>query len=204
MSPIAPGDAEYLYNIIRYFKPKRIIEIGCGNSTLMIKNAILANKKEDKEYTCHHICIEPYGAPWLEKIDVDVKREKVENIQISFFQQLEANDILFIDSSHIIRPQGDVLFEYLEILPNLKSGVLVHIHDIFSPKDYLDEWIFNWHLMWNEQYLIEAFLTNNSEFRIIGALNFLTHHHKKELSDKCPIFALQNGREPGAFWIVKR
>ncbi|WP_369410476.1 class I SAM-dependent methyltransferase [Pontibacter qinzhouensis] len=61
------------------------------------------------------------------------------------FQQLEANDILFIDSSHIIRPQGDVLFEYLEVLPTLKSGVIVHVHDIFTPKDYLNEWVYNRH-----------------------------------------------------------
>ena len=91
-----------------------------------------------------------------------------------FFAKDKKNDILFIDSSHIIRPQGDVLFEYLEILPILNPGVVVHIHDIFSPKDYLDNWIINDHLFWNEQYLLEAFLSfnNNSPF-IDGLLNAL-------------------------------
>jgi len=125
------GDAEYLYNMVRHFKPGKIIEIGSGNSTLMAKNAIDKNKSEDKNYQCQHICIEPYEIPWLETKNVTVIRNKVEDIDIAFFQQLESNDILFIDSSHIIRPQGDVLFEYLEILPILKAGVIVHIHDIW-------------------------------------------------------------------------
>ena len=198
------GDAEYLYNMIRHFKPKRIIEIGCGYSTLMARNAITLNEIDNSEYSCHHICIEPYEQPWLEKIKVELIRERVEFIDKSFFQKLESNDILFIDSSHIIRPQGDVLFEFLELLPTLKSGVLIHVHDIFTPKDYLDEWVYKKHYLWNEQYLLEAFLTFNSEFKIIGALNFLTHNHFKELAEKCPVFAKQVGREPGAFWIVKK
>ena len=198
------GDAEYLYNIIRHFKPTRIMEIGSGNSTLMVRNAITSNKVENSNYTCDHICIEPYEQPWLEKIEIELIREKVECIDVSFFQKLEANDILFIDSSHVIRPQGDVLFEYLELLPTLNKGVLIHVHDIFSPKDYKNDWIHDHHLLWNEQYLLEAFLTFNSEFKIIGALNYLTHHHYKELAEKCPIFAMQPGREPGAFWMQKK
>jgi predicted O-methyltransferase YrrM len=196
------GDAEYLYNMVRHFKPKRIIEIGSGNSTLMVRNAISQNKIDHPDYNCRHICIEPYEQPWLEGLGIEVIREKVECIEVSFFEQLESNDILFIDSSHIIRPQGDVLFEYLELIPTLKSGVLIHIHDIFSPRDYKDEWIFS-HLLWNEQYLLEAFLTFNSEFKVIAALNFLTHNHREELASKCPIFAVQVGREPGAFWIQR-
>jgi hypothetical protein len=187
----------------KHFKPKRIIEIGSGSSTLMVRNALTANKLSNPNYDCNHICIEPYEMPWLEKLDIELIREKVENIDISFFQKLESNDILFIDSSHIIRPQGDVLYEYLELLPTLKSGVLIHVHDIFTPKDYLNDWVYENHLLWNEQYLVEAFITNNSEFKIIGALNYLTHNYRKEFSEKCPIFANQKGREPGAFWMVK-
>jgi hypothetical protein len=197
------GDAEYLYNIIRHFKPKRVIEIGSGFSTLMAQNAIKQNTLEDSKYHCNHICIEPYEMPWLKELNVNLIREKVENIDTSFFKQLEKDDILFIDSSHIIRPQGDVLFEYLEILPTINSGVIVHIHDIFTPKDYLDDWIYKDFRLWNEQYLLEAFLMFNSEFKIIGALNYLAHNHPKEFKDKCPIFANEKGREPGSFWIVK-
>ena len=197
------GDAEYLYNMIRHFKPNRIIEIGSGLSTLMAQNAIKKNKSENPDYECNHICIEPYEMPWLKKLDIVLVRELVEKIDVSYFEKLGKNDILFIDSSHIIRPQGDVLFEFLELLPSIKSGVLVHVHDIFTPKDYLDNWVIKDHRLWNEQYLLEAFLTSNSDFRIIGALNYLSHNYKKEFEEKCPIFARQSSVEPGAFWMVK-
>jgi predicted O-methyltransferase YrrM len=195
------GDAEYLYNMVRHFKPGKIVEIGCGSSTLMIRNALVKNKSEAAAYTCQHICVEPYEQPWLEKIDATIIRKKVEEIDLSFFQQLQRNDILFIDSSHIIRPQGDVLFEYLELLPVLNPGVLIHIHDIFTPKDYLDEWVYK-HYFWNEQYLVEAFLSFNSKFRIIGALNYLAHNYRNEFSAKCPVFA-QQFSEPKALWLIR-
>lgn len=197
-----PGDSEYLYNMIRYFKPGKIIEIGSGYSTLMAKNAIDKNKNEDKSYECEHMCIEPYEMSWLESKNVKVIRTKVEDIDTSFFRQLGPNDILFIDSSHIIRPQGDVLFEYLEILPVLNKGVIVHIHDIFTPKDYLDKWIYE-HRLWNEQYLLEAFLSFNNSFKIIGATNFLSHNYTSEYSAKCPVFAKQQRCEPAAFWMKR-
>jgi hypothetical protein len=102
-------------------------------------------------------------------------------------------------------PQGDVLFEYLEALPMLKPGVFVHIHDIFTPRDYLQEWIVNETKLWNEQYLLEAFLSFNREFRIIGAVNFLTHHHPAVLAERFPILEMEIGhREPGSFWIVRQ
>jgi hypothetical protein len=197
------GDSEYLYSFVRYFKPGRIIEIGSGFSSLMIENAIAQNKTDVPHYACQHICIEPYEQPWLEETGVELIREKAESIDKSLFNQLQPNDILFIDSSHIIRPQGDVLFEVLELLPSLKPGVFIHVHDIFTPKDYPDEWIFKDHLMWNEQYLLEAFLAFNGGFRIIGALNYLAHHYPVQFSEKCPVFANQKDREPGAFWMIK-
>lgn len=196
------GDAEFLYNVIRLFKPRRIIEIGSGQSTLLATRAVTANMGEDPDYQCDHVCIEPYEAPWLDRLNVTVVREPVELIDTSLFRQLDKNDILFIDSSHIIRPQGDVLSEYLEILPILKAGVLIHIHDIFTPKDYLEEWIFSEVRFWNEQYLLEAFLSYNSEFKIIGALNFLKHHYPHELTAACPVLRFQlESREPGSFWL---
>jgi len=195
------GDAEYWYNLIRLKKPSIIIEIGSGNSTLMAARAIRKNKEEKSDYECKHICIEPYEMPWLEKIGIPVIRKKVEEVSIDNFVELGENDILFIDSSHIIRPQGDVLFEYLELLPSLKAGVIVHIHDIFSPRDYLPEWIIDEVLFWNEQYLLEAFLTSNSDWKIIATLNYLHHNHYEKIRMKCPF--LTPDREPGSFYIQK-
>lgn len=198
------GDAEYLYNMIRYFKPEKILEIGSGHSTLMAREAIKINKMKNRNYECEHICIEPYEMPWLESLGVRVIREKVEELDYKLFQSLKKNDILFIDSSHIIRPQGDVLFEYLEILPILNVGVVIHVHDIFTPKDYLESWVKKDVRLWNEQYVLEAFLTNNNKIEVIGALNYLSHHHSELFSNKCPIFKMQSGREPGSFWMRKK
>ncbi len=195
------GDAEYLYNIIRLKKPKRIFEIGSGNSTLMARKAIKKNQDEMPNYQCKHICVEPYEMPWLEKIGMTVIREKVEDVGKAVFADLEKGDILFIDSSHIIRPQGDVLFEYLELLPSLNKGVIVHIHDIFSPKDYPKQWVIDDVKFWNEQYLLEAFLTCNRDWKVIGALNYLHHNHFERLKEKCPF--LTKDREPGSFYIEK-
>ena len=195
------GDAECWYQIIRANKPKRIIEIGSGNSTLMAIKAIKKNQSEQLNYTCEHICIEPYEMPWLEQMDITIIREKVEEIDLSFFSQLKENDILFIDSSHVIRPQGDVLFEYLELLPSLNKGVIVHIHDIFSPRNYLKSWLQDDIRFWNEQYLVEAFLSNNDSWEIIASLNFLHHNYYNLLKEVAPFLTPE--REPGSFYIKK-
>ncbi|GHU96433.1 hypothetical protein FACS1894156_7510 [Bacteroidia bacterium] len=196
------GDADYWYNIIRLKKPKRIIEIGSGNSTLMARLAIKANQQQDADYACRHICIEPYEMPWLTQIGVELIRKKTEDIDTDFFGMLEANDILFIDSSHVIRPQGDVLFEYLELLPTLRQGVIVHIHDIFSPRDYPKDWVEDSVRLWNEQYLLEAFLSFNKEWKVIGALNLLCNDYFNLLKSKCSCH-LTPDRSPGSFYIQR-
>lgn len=195
------GDAEYWYQIIRCTKPRRIFEVGSGHSTLIAIQAIRANCLDDSTYKCKHLCIEPYEMSWLEKTGVTVVRQKVENLDTCFFSELENGDILFIDSSHVIRPQGDVLFEYLELLPTLNKGVIVHVHDIFSPRNYLKQWLEDEVKFWNEQYLIEAFLTHNNNWKIIGALNYLHHHHYEQL--KAVAQFLTPDREPGSLYIQK-
>lgn len=197
------GDAEFLFNIIRHFKPANFIEVGCGQSTLMARYAIQRNIDADQEYHCNHVCIEPYEQPWLETTGARVVRKRLELIDLGFFQMLGENDVLFIDSSHTIRPQGDVLFGYLELLGTLKSGVIIHAHDIFTPRDYLDKTVLDDSKLWNEQYLLEAFLAFNDQFRVIGALNFLWYNHREELAKVCPILAMEPYREPGSFWFVR-
>lgn len=200
--PFLSGDSEILFSFVRHFKPKRIIEIGCGHSTLMIQHAIAYNINEDKQYECTHICIEPFENDWLNKLNVEVIRQKVEDIDVSFFNTLSENDFLFIDSTHMIRPQGDVLFEYLQLLPTINKGVIVHVHDIFTPRDYLEEWLKDGVNFWNEQYLLEAFLTYNSEFEILCAVNYLKHNNFNEISKSCPF--LKEEREPGSFWMKRK
>lgn len=199
----APGDSEFLYAMIRYCRPHRIIEVGSGNSTLMMLNALEANRNKDSEYACDLTCIEPYEAPWLEDRGVSVLRKRVEEIDPDYFLTLESGDILFIDSSHVIKPQGDILYLYLQILPLLRSGVFVHIHDIMTPRDYFNYWMVDKIQLWNEQYLLESFLSLNKDYTVIAALNFLKHHHYDRLATVCPILAKKPDSEPGSFWMQR-
>ncbi len=200
---IRPGDAEYLYCIVRHFLPSRIIEIGSGYSTMMVQKAINDARISSPNYQPEHICIEPYEMPWLEKTGVRVIRQLVENVEPDLFQSLGENDILFIDSSHMVRPQGDVLFEFLELLPVLKKGVIIHVHDIFSPRDYTKRHLVEDVMFWNEQYILEAFLSCNRDFEIIGALNYLKSHYPKEMFAKLPVLGKMQEQIPGSFWIRK-
>ena len=195
------GDAEFLYSMIRRLKPSRVFEVGSGNSTKIARLALERNVTETGS-TCQHVCIEPYEMPWLERLDVQVVRHRVQDIDLGFFRQLESGDLLFIDSSHIIRPQGDVLFEYLELLPTLASGVYVHIHDIFSPRDYPEEWIRDRVRMWNEQYLLEALLSNSDRYELVAGLNYLKHAEYDRLAEVCPYLTID--REPGSLYLRVR
>jgi hypothetical protein len=195
------GDAEIWYHMIRHFRPRRIIEIGSGFSTLLARRALAANRAADADYACRHICIEPYEMPWLEQAGVEVVRNPVERVDPALFDALAAGDMLFIDSSHVIRPGGDVLFEFLEILPRLRPGVIVHVHDIFSPRDYPKDWVLTEVRLWNEQYLLEAFLMGNRAWRVLAALNLLFHDHYAALREKCP--ALTRASRPVSLYLRK-
>ncbi len=180
-------DGEILYCMMRYFKPKKIIEIGSGFSTYLSAQAILKNKKEDNSYKCKLIAIEPYpnnilkkGFPGLSKLI----SKRVQDIPLSFFKKLNENDILFIDSSHILKIGSDVEYEFLEILPRLNKGVLIHIHDIFLPSQYPKEWVLNLFRFYTEQYLLHALLIFNNNFDILWAGRYmhLNHFNKLEIA----------------------
>lgn len=206
------GDAEILYSMVRHFKPKKVIEIGCGYSTRLMKCALDKNRHEGA--AAEQICIEPYEVPWLEKLGVDkVIRSKVEDVDLSLFDELEADCLLFIDSSHTLRTGGDVYIEYLHILPRLQKGVIIHIHDIFLPFDYPRQWLVSHRRFWTEQYLMQAFLAYNPEFEILAALRYLATYHSEEFAAACPVFACQSERRmahgavtvsPSSFWIRRK
>ena len=192
------GDAEIYYQMIRYFKPNKIIEIGSGQSSLIAKEAIKKNKVIDSFLT-ELTCIEPYENKWLEKNEIKVIRKKVEEVDESIFTSLVKNDILFIDSSHVIKPQGDIVKIFLEILPILRSGVIIHVHDIFSPRDYPENWLKVENRFFNEQYLLEGILDNSSRYNVMLSLNLLKHDFYAELYNACPY--LNERSEPSSFYI---
>ena len=199
-----PGDAELLYSMIRELRPARIIEIGSGNSSLVAKLAIEANISSDPAYGCDQCCIEPYAAEWLEASIEHVVRSPVERLDVRMFDELAADDMLFIDSTHVIRPQGDVLFEYLEVIGRLRRGVYVHVHDVFTPRDYPSRWVLGERKLWNEQYLLEALLCHSDRFEVVIALNHLWHEHPAAVTAALPVLGRHPHAEPGSFWFRVR
>lgn len=197
-------DGEVLYCMIRHFKPRRIFEIGSGNSTYLSAQAALKNKK-DHHVDCDLVAFEPYpnntlkiGFPGLTKLVVT----KVQDIPLSTFAQLKEDDILFIDSSHVLKIGGDVQYEYLEILPRLSKGVIVHIHDIFIPSEYPKNLVLNNHKFWTEQYLLQAFLAFNNSFEVLWAGSYMHLNHSDKLETAFNSYKSEE-RWPGSFWIRK-
>lgn len=166
-SAFCTGDAYLLYCIVRDLKPRRIIEIGSGFSTMLMRSAI------DRNGAGEITCIEPFPNADIERLAatgaVTLRRDIVQNIPIDAFDVLEANDILFIDSTHVSKIGSDVNYELLRIVPRLKPGVTVHVHDIFLPFEYDRRWVVEKKIHWNEQYVLAAFMAFNSEFSALFA-----------------------------------
>lgn len=196
------ADAAFYYNLIRLKKPRQIIEIGSGQSTIVAQAALAMNRQEPGGQENHLFCIEPYESPWLETAGFKVLRQRVETVDPAVFCDLKSGDFLFIDSSHVIRPQGDVVHLFLKILPSLASGVIVHVHDIFTPRDYPFEWLAKRVWLWNEQYLLEALLSGGDDWQVLGALNHLYNDALPELESACGSHASRS--QPSSFYIVKR
>ncbi|WP_431284855.1 class I SAM-dependent methyltransferase [Humitalea sp. 24SJ18S-53] len=195
-----PLDAWVLHGMVRRHRPRRILEVGCGMSTLVALRAAAMNTA-DGAPPCVHTCIEPYENPWLAELPVRLVRTTAETADLSLIEELEAGDILFIDSSHMIRPQGDVLTEVLHWLGRLRPGVIVHIHDVFTPRDYPDAMVRTYRFFWNEQYLVEAFLAFNARFSVLLPLHHLHATHPEETARLCPQQQRPGVTPPSSFWI---
>ena len=196
-----PLDAGALYGVVLANRPRRIVEVGCGMSTLVFQSALAELHRRDPEYKCEHVCIEPFEAQWLERLPVKVLRLTAEAAPPALLQALAPGDVLFIDSSHVIRPQGDVVTEVLEWLGELAPGVLVHIHDIYTPFDYPDELLRRHRFLWNEQYLVEAFLCFNRSFEVLFPMHALWRDHATEVDLLCPSQRAHGRTTPSSLWL---
>ena len=191
-------DAMVAYCMVRHFKPRLIIEVGSGFSSLLLGEAATRNKHSAL------VCIEPFpreflreGFPGLQSL----MEKQIQDIDLDFFSQLQSGDILFIDSSHTIKIGGDVNYLFLEVLPRLKPGVIVHVHDIFLPFEYRRDWVMKEFRFWTEQYLLQAFLIFNSEFEVLMANGYLNHYHRAQLKATFPSLSSWGG---GSFWMRRK
>jgi sugar phosphate isomerase/epimerase len=199
-------DGYILHSMIRHFRPRRITEIGSGNTTYLSAQTVARNRDDDPAYACEITAIEPYpnevlraGFPGLTRLIPQM----VQEVPLALFEELAENDILFIDSSHVVRTGSDVLYEYLEIFPRLKKGVLVHIHDIFLPGEYPRAWVRDLNRYWTEQYLLQAFLAFNDSFEILLPTAYLHAHAPEVLEESFRDIQRDDGWIYSNFWMRK-
>jgi len=192
------SDATLLYSMIRHYSPKRIIEIGSGfSSAVMLDTRQLFNN--DLQLT--FIDPEPQR---LQSLLVDgepaikIIPNIVQTVDLSIFEELEENDILFIDGSHVSKTGSDVNHVLFEILPRLEVGVIIHFHDVFYPFEYPKAWVWEGR-SWNENYILRAFLTQNNNYKIKLFNHYLYSFHREVFKDMAFCYDVCGG----SLWIQK-
>ncbi len=177
-------DAEMAYSFVRHFKPSRIIEVGGGFSTRIMAAALRENSLRDNREG-ELITVEPFPSPALKGI-TNLISTRIQDVDMDLFLSLRDGDILFLDSSHVVSVGSDVVREYLEILPRLHPGVIVHVHDIFLPSDYPRDAVLTNLCFWSEQYLLQAFLTFNPQFDVLWGSSAMQQYHPEILMESFP------------------
>jgi hypothetical protein len=196
-----PGDAVILHAILRYFRPKRVIEAGSGFTSALMLDTDERFFQNQIDFTF----VEPYPESLLSLLHPNdlgrctLVRDKLQNVPLTVFHRLEANDLLFIDSSHVSKIGSDVNFILFEILPALRPGVLIHFHDILWPFEYSLRWIKEGKA-WNEAYMVRAFLQYNSHFEIILMNSFAGHAMRSLVEATMPLCLEDPG---GSLWLRK-
>ena len=181
------ADGVVLYSMIKYLQPKRIIEIGSGFSSALM----LDMNEMYFEKTIKCTFIEPYPERLQQLVgkadskNIDLRVNTLQETPLSLFNELKENDILFVDSSHVSKAGSDVNKLLFEVLPNLNSGVYIHIHDIFFPFEYPKGWIYKG-VAWNEAYALRAFLQYNQNYEIFFFTSFLLVCHRDKIKQYLP------------------
>lgn len=194
-------DAESLYAIVRHFRPARVVELGSGASSHVIAEAKRANERDGSPLAHTIFDPFPFTASRLGPVDAEVHRARTEDLDLAVFSQLGAGDVLFVDTTHTVKTGGDVPRLILDVFPNLREGVLVHVHDIFLPYDYPREWVLEGRRAWAEQYLLHAFLAFNAAYQVVFPAHALARQLPELVSEVIPSF--RPGVAPGAFWMRK-
>jgi hypothetical protein len=174
------ADAWALQAMLRELRPARMIEVGSGFSSLVSART----NREHLGGTMDFTCIEPWPADFFENEIEGISRmlvEKVQEVPLERFEELDEGDVLFIDTSHVAKTGGDVTHLYHEVVPRLRAGVIVHVHDIFMPWDYPEGWVLQGR-GWNEQYLVRSFLTFNESFEVLLGMNWMCRTHPELLA----------------------
>lgn len=195
-------DAEILYAMIRRLAPKRVVEIGSGYSTLVIAGAARRNREEGN--TLRHQVCDPYPSPVLGPVREQIELHPISATEIAAQRvaELEAGDVLFIDSTHTVKPAGDVVHLLLGVLPMVASGLAIHLHDIFRPFEYPRQQFEYYGSYWQEHHLVQAFLAFNGEFEIVCANQALAKLRYEQVRKL--IQSLTATSNPSSLWLRRR
>jgi predicted O-methyltransferase YrrM len=178
-------DSLVLYSMIRHFKPSRYIEVGCGYSSRVSSAACEMNRLAGADTRTTYI--EPYPGERLEKENLrgELIVKRIQDVPLEVFAALQPGDMLFIDTSHIMKCQSDVEWELLHILPTLRPGVIIHVHDIYTPFDYPPDWLDNNYApgQYNEQYALEALMSGGNRFQCLFPVHALCRENAKDLQE---------------------
>ena len=194
-------DAWVLEALLRYLRPARLIEVGCGFSSLITARV----NRELLGGGINVTCIDPNPPAVITDGVEGIRQLRVEKIQdtpLELFEQLAQDDVLFIDTSHTVKTGGDVPWIFQEVIPRLEVGVVVHIHDVFLPGDYPSDWVLDgW--AWNEIYLVHAFLAFNRAFEVVYGAKWMELHARDVLLEAFPGLALPEhaARSGSSLWI---
>jgi hypothetical protein len=202
-------DAIVLYTMLRHTRPRRVVAIGSGFSS-----ALMLDTRDwflDRDTQLAFIDPHPEELESLLRRDdrerCSILPKKVQNVDLAVFTELEANDILFVDSSHVVKIGSDVAWIVFEILPRLKPGVIVHFHDIPYPFEYPLHWL-RAGRAWNEAYVLRAFLQFNSEFEIRFFNDFMATFHGDAVRERMPAAMKASSFEltvpASSLWLARR
>ncbi len=201
------GSAALLHTFIRAHGTRKVVEVGGGYSSLISLAALETNHGR---FGFEFVCVEPHPKAWLEQAIAGVGsnakliRQPAEQLDPAMLADLRENDILFIDSSHCVRLASDVNFLFLQVIPRLRPGVIVHIHDIYIPYEYPRSHFFGPNkLFWNEQYLLQALLTDNLRLAVILPAFMAQKEMAEAFAAAFPHFDPGRDRKSSSFWIQR-
>lgn len=194
-------DALCLYGMLRHLRPKRYVEVGSGYSSSVVLDTM--ERHPDVEIAC--TLIEPYPQRLRSLLRPGDEGRftllecRLQDVDDAVFEQLDAGDVLFIDSTHVAKTGSDVNDVFFRILPRLRSGVIVHLHDVHYPFEYPEEWVYQGR-SWNETYMLHAFLQYNRAFEILLFASYLQRRHGERL---VPLLPPEPADRAGSFWMRK-
>jgi hypothetical protein len=181
-------DAIVFQCLIRHVRPRRVIEVGSGHSSCVLLDT--NERFFDNSIACTFI--EPYPQLLTSLVTEEdrgrmtLMARNLQDVDPAIFSELSADDILFVDSSHVSKTNSDVNFVFFEVLPRLQSGVYVHFHDVFYPFEYPKEWVYQGRA-WNEAYILRAFLQHNTRFEIQFFNSFMERFHRDKIARAMPL-----------------